>query len=70
MTPERSLILLGLLLVAAGLWLSWGGRPQLPLGRLPLDLRIEREDLKIYFPFGTCLLVSAAGSLVLWLLRR
>ena len=66
----RERIGLGLLLVVAGLWFTWSGRPRLPLGRLPLDLHIERENLHLYFPLGTCLLISLLASLALWLFRR
>jgi len=51
--------------------LIWfGGRLNLPLGRLPGDIRIERENFKFYFPLMTCLLISAVLTLIFWLLRR
>lgn len=67
--PAKLLIIAGGLLIAVGfLWL-WAGK--LPLiGRLPGDLRIERENFSFYFPLGTCLLISLIVSFVLWLLRR
>ena len=67
--PGKLLILLGGVLIAiGGIWL-WAGK--LPLvGKLPFDLRIERENFSFYFPLGTCLLVSLFLSLLLWLLRR
>jgi len=65
----KSLIILGVFLVVAGLFLSYGGK--LPwLGRLPGDIRIEREGFSFYFPLGTCLLVSALISFLFWLFRR
>ncbi|HKL21795.1 MAG TPA: DUF2905 domain-containing protein [Tichowtungia sp.] len=65
----KSLIILGVCLVGAGLFLSYGGK--LPwLGRLPGDIRIEREGFSFYFPLGTCLLVSALISFLFWLFRR
>jgi hypothetical protein len=39
-------------------------------GRLPGDIRIERETVKVYVPIVSMLLVSAGLSLVLYLLRR
>jgi len=65
----RTLIVTGLLIAAVGLFLSLGGKFNF-LGRLPGDLRIERENFSFYFPLGTCLLISAVLSLVLWILRR
>jgi hypothetical protein len=65
---NRPLIALGLVFVAAGLLWPWLRR--LPLFHLPGDLSIERPGLRFYVPFTTMLLVSAAISLVLWILRR
>ncbi len=66
------LILLGLLLLAAGLLWPWLGR--LGLGHLPGDIRIERPGFSFYAPLGSGLVVSVVLSVVLsvvaWLLRR
>jgi hypothetical protein len=44
--------------------------PSIPwLGRLPGDIRIERENFRFYFPLVTCLLVSLVLSLVVWIIR-
>jgi len=59
---------LTLALVGAVLWLA--GNSNLPLGRLPGDIRIERPNFRFYFPLTTCLLLSLVLSLILWLLRR
>ena len=55
------LILLGLLIWSGGL--GW-------FGRLPGDIRIERESVRIYVPLVSMLLVSVALNLVLCLIRR
>ena len=64
------LVAAGLVLSALGglLWLA--GHWQLPPGRLPGDIRIERPGFKFYFPLVTCLLLSALVTVVVWLLRR
>jgi len=67
--PGKALIFIGLSLVAAGLFFSWGGKIPF-LGRLPLDIRIERENFSFYFPIGTCILLSLLLSFILWLFRR
>ncbi|GIW94185.1 MAG: hypothetical protein KatS3mg110_2226 [Pirellulaceae bacterium] len=55
------LALIGLLLLFA---------PSLPwLGRLPGDIRIERDGFRFYFPLTTCLVLSLLFSAVAWLLR-
>jgi len=65
----KTLIFAGLLLVAVGLFLSFGGKLNF-IGKLPGDIRIERDNFSFFFPLGTCLLVSLLLSLVFWLFRR
>ena len=65
----KTLIVAGLLLVAVGLFLSLAGKLNF-IGRLPGDIRIERDNFSFFFPLGTCLLVSLLLSLVFWLFRR
>ena len=66
----RMLIVAGLVLLAAGVIVTVAGRFQIPLGRLPGDIRIEGKHSTFYFPLVTCLLLSLAVSLVLWIFRR
>jgi hypothetical protein len=56
-----ALILIGLLVWSGAL--SW-------FGRLPGDIRYEREAVRIYVPIVSMILVSALLSLVLHLARR
>ena len=66
--PAVILILIGLLLAAAGL--AWLLLPNIPwLGRLPGDIRWEGEHGSFYFPIATCLLLSLLLSAVLWLVQ-
>lgn len=69
MQPGKLLIILGIVLIAAGLLLTFAGKIPF-LGKLPGDIRIERESFSFYFPLGTCLLLSLILSLLLWLFRR
>ena len=62
----KVLIILGVILVAAGLAMKAG----LPLGRLPGDLVVRSGNATFYFPIVTCLLASVLLSVVMWLLRR
>lgn len=66
LSMSRLLILLGLLLVAAGLAMRFG----IPLGRLPGDIEIRRGNATFYFPIVTCIVVSVVLSLIGWLMRR
>lgn len=67
-SPATILIALGVGLVLVGL-LVWSGSLSW-FGRLPGDIRIERETVRIYVPIVSMLLVSAAVGLVLYLVRR
>ena len=65
----RPLIILGLILVAAGLVVSFA--PRIPwLGRLPGDIYIKKENFSFSFPLTTCILISAVLSFILWLFRK
>ena len=65
---SRTLVTIGLLLVAVGLLWPWLGR--LGLGRLPGDNVIQRENFTFYAPITTGILVSIVLSLILWLINR
>lgn len=40
------------------------------IGHLPGDIRVERENFRLYIPIATMLLFSALLSLVLYVIRR
>jgi hypothetical protein len=63
----RVLLVLGALLVFVGALLYFGGKLPLRLGRLPGDIVHRGEHTTFYFPIVTCLVLSAAFSLLLWL---
>jgi hypothetical protein len=65
---SRTLIIFGLVLVAAGL--LWPVLSKLGLGRLPGDIVIERKNVTFYLPLATSLLISVVLSLIFWLLDR
>lgn len=62
------LLIAGVVLALIGL-LAWTGALSW-FGRLPGDIRIEREGLRVYFPLTSMLLVSVVLSLILNLVRR
>jgi hypothetical protein len=62
------LVVAGVVLVLVGLLLWSGGLGW--FGRLPGDIRIERETVRVYVPIVSMLLVSAVLSLVLYVVRR
>jgi Protein of unknown function (DUF2905) len=40
------------------------------IGRLPLDIHIQRDNFSFYFPLGTSIVVSLVLTLVFGLLNR
>lgn len=65
---QKALIIIGLIVIAVGVLWPWLSR--LPIGRLPGDIVIERDNLKVYVPIATMLLVSIVLSFLFWLFRR
>ena len=65
---QKLLILGGIALMIAGL--AWPLLSRIGLGRLPGDIVIRGEHGGFYFPIMTCILVSAALSLLFWLAGR
>lgn len=62
------IIALGLILIVVGLvamrgWLGW-------FGHLPGDVRIERENTRVYVPIVSMLLISILFSVLSYVIRR
>lgn len=66
----RLLILLGIVLIAAGVLVLIVNRMNLPFGRLPGDIVYRGRNTTVYFPWVTCLILSAIATLILWVLNR
>jgi hypothetical protein len=62
----RTLIVIGLLIAAAGLLMTVG----VPIGRLPGDFTVRRDNFSFYFPLTTSILVSILLTLVFMFLGR
>jgi uncharacterized protein HemY len=65
----KSLIIIGLVIVAVGVILSLVGKVPW-IGKLPGDIYIKRENFTFYFPLATSIIISIILSLILWLLRK
>ncbi len=46
-----------------GLWFRW-------LGNIPLDIRIERNNFRFYFPIGSSIVLSLLASFVFFLINK
>ncbi len=65
----KLLIVVGLVIAAVGVLLVSGfGKGW--LGRLPGDIRYTRGNFSLYFPWVTCLLLSAVLTLLAWVFRK
>jgi hypothetical protein len=62
----RLLVVIGLVIAAAGLLISLG----VPIGRLPGDITYRRGNFSFYFPLTTSVLASIILTLLLMLFGR
>ncbi|MDQ0337793.1 hypothetical protein J2S00_000563 [Caldalkalibacillus uzonensis] len=63
------LIIGGVILIGIGLFWQLFGR-LLPLGRLPGDIVVEKENVRFYFPIVTMLVISIILSVLLSIAGR
>lgn len=66
----KGLIGIGILLVLVGGVLLLAARFGLPLGRLPGDVSYRGKNFSVYFPLGTCIVISVVLSLVFYVFSR
>jgi hypothetical protein len=66
----RVLVVMGGVIALVGLLMVFGSRLPFRIGRLPLDIHIQRGNYSFYFPLGTSILVSIVLTLVFGLLNR
>ena len=62
------IVLAGVAVVLVGLAV-WSGALGW-FGRLPGDIRIERDSMRIYIPLASMLLISVVLTLLMYLLNR
>ncbi len=63
-----SLIIFGIFIALVGL--AWLFAPSIPwLGKLPGDIVIDRPNFRFDFPLTTCILLSVALNIIIWLVR-
>jgi len=65
-TISAILITVGIVLVILGLMLAFNFK----LGRLPGDIMIKRENVVIYLPISTMLIISGIITLISFIIRR
>ena len=62
----KLLVLVGLAIAGIGLLIMLG----LPIGRLPGDIAVRRDNFSFYFPITTSIVLSIILTLLLTLFRR
>lgn len=68
--PAKYLMLLGLAIVVIGvIWYFFGNRLHF-LGKLPGDIRVERDNFRFYFPITTMILLSSLLSGLITLIKK
>jgi Protein of unknown function (DUF2905) len=67
-TVGRLLLVVGIIVAAAGGFLALGGR--LPFGRLPGDISIQGQSSGFFFPIVSCIILSIVVTVVLNLIIR
>jgi hypothetical protein len=68
--PGKYIIAFGLVIAIVGVAIYFFHDKLNWLGRLPGDIRIERENFRFYFPITTMLLVSLALTILINVVRR
>ena len=63
----KLLLVFGGVLVVVGLLLTFGSRLPFRLGRLPGDIVYQGKNTTFYFPVVTCIVVSVALTVLMWL---
>ncbi|MDR6196815.1 DUF2905 domain-containing protein [Siphonobacter sp. SORGH_AS_0500] len=66
----KGLIILGGIVMVLGIVIYFFHDKLHWIGRLPGDLHLERENVRIYMPIATCILVTIILNVILWLIRR
>lgn len=66
----RLFITLGIALIIAGVLVLALQRVGFGLGRLPGDFAYRGRNVQVWFPLGTCIVLSVVLSLVFYLLSK
>jgi hypothetical protein len=65
----KLLLVVGIAFVVAGGFFVFGGRLPFRPGRLPGDIAYQGKSGSFYFPIVTCLVLSVALTLILWVVN-
>jgi hypothetical protein len=65
----KMLLITGVVLAGAGALFLFGGRLPFRLGRLPGDISYQGRHGSFYFPVITCIVLSVALTLLMWVVN-
>ncbi|HEX5653671.1 MAG TPA: DUF2905 domain-containing protein [Chitinophagaceae bacterium] len=66
----KYVIIAGILLAGAGVLIYFFHDKLHWIGRLPGDIRIEKENFRFYFPITTMIIFSLLATALIYLIRR
>ena len=66
----KYIIIAGVLIVVLGVLIYFLHDKLNWIGRLPGDIRIEKENFRFYFPITTMIIFSLAVTIIIQLIRR
>ena len=66
----KYIIVIGAVIVFVGIIIFFFHDKLNWIGRLPGDIRIEKENFKFYFPITTTIIASIILTIILWLVKR
>jgi hypothetical protein len=66
----KTLIVVGLIFVGAGILFLFADRLPLRIGRLPGDIAYRRGNFTFYFPWVTSILISVVLTLLFWIFGK
>ena len=65
----KALVIFGIVLACAGVFVLIGGKLPFRIGHLPGDIAYQGRNGSFYFPIVTCLLISVLLSLLFWIVN-
>jgi H+/Cl- antiporter ClcA len=66
----KLIVIAGLVIVTVGIIIWLFGDKLRFLGRLPGDIRYSNDNVKVFFPITTMILISILLSIILWIVQK
>lgn len=66
----KYLIIAGCLVIALGIIIYFFHDKLHWIGRLPGDIRIEKDNFRFYFPITTMIMLSIVATLIIWIVKK